>query len=352
MSAKLRAGISFTDGDYVDADGLRKLIEDAEILTPFYSEQVQDTVMAETDLILFYDASHDRFRAITRANLSAGSGLDPASNAQSITQNNHGLAVGEVLYFDGTWKKAKADAAATSEWIGVIQQVPDANTFLLVTSGRILGLSGLTAGTLYYLSDATAGALTSTAPTAITSNARPVLLATSTTAGYLRGVGEKIYPPEWLPGDMKHTARATLEDGWLECDGTAKSRATFANLFAAIGTAFGAGDGSTTFNIPDAKGRALVGAGTGSGLTARAMGAKFGAESMLLTAAHLKNLTFQVDAIYDSNNSGSIFYPWSDNTTQSGDHTNANTTIKTADAEQASVPTIGPSLCAKLLIKY
>lgn len=39
--------------------------------------------------------------------------------------------------------------------------------------------------------------------------------------------------------------------GWLECDGSAVSRTTYSDLFTAIGTTFGSGDGSTTFNIPD-----------------------------------------------------------------------------------------------------
>ena len=47
--------------------------------------------------------------------------------------------------------------------------------------------------------------------------------------------------------------------GWLICDGRAISRTTYANLFAIIGTQYGAGDGSTTFNIPNLKGKVVVG---------------------------------------------------------------------------------------------
>lgn len=43
---------------------------------------------------------------------------------------------------------------------------------------------------------------------------------------------------------------ATIPEGWLECDGSAVSRTTYADLFAVIGTKFGPGDGSTTFNLP------------------------------------------------------------------------------------------------------
>lgn len=48
-------------------------------------------------------------------------------------------------------------------------------------------------------------------------------------------------------------------DGWLFCDGTAISRTTYAALFAQISTLYGTGDGSTTFNLPDCRGRFLVG---------------------------------------------------------------------------------------------
>jgi microcystin-dependent protein len=50
--------------------------------------------------------------------------------------------------------------------------------------------------------------------------------------------------------------------GFLLCDGTAYSRTTYARLFAAIGTTYGAGDGSTTFNVPNGQGVFLRGAGS------------------------------------------------------------------------------------------
>jgi len=54
---------------------------------------------------------------------------------------------------------------------------------------------------------------------------------------------------------------ATAPSGWLLCQGQAVSRTTYADLFAAIGTAFGTGDGSTTFNVPDLRESAPVGVG-------------------------------------------------------------------------------------------
>lgn len=59
-------------------------------------------------------------------------------------------------------------------------------------------------------------------------------------------------------------AGSVVPIGWLACDGSAVSRATYAALFAAIGTTWGIGDGATTFNLPDMRGRVPVGDGTGT----------------------------------------------------------------------------------------
>lgn len=55
---------------------------------------------------------------------------------------------------------------------------------------------------------------------------------------------------------------ASAPGGWQLCDDTALSRTTYARLFAVIGTAYGTGDGSTTFNVPDLRDRVPLGKGT------------------------------------------------------------------------------------------
>jgi len=57
-------------------------------------------------------------------------------------------------------------------------------------------------------------------------------------------------------------AGSTAPTGFLACDGSAVLRATYATLFAAIGTTWGAGNGTTTFNVPDLRGTFLRGTGT------------------------------------------------------------------------------------------
>jgi microcystin-dependent protein len=91
----------------------------------------------------------------------------------------------------------------------------------------------------------------------------------------------------FIAGDIKLTARITPTAGWLTCDGSAVSRTTYADLFSAIGTAYGVGDGSTTFNLPDFLGRTAIGTGSGSGLTSRARGDKDGHETHQLTIAEM-----------------------------------------------------------------
>lgn len=51
---------------------------------------------------------------------------------------------------------------------------------------------------------------------------------------------------------------STVPSGFLECDGTAVSRTTYANLFAVVGTTYGSGDGSTTFGLPDLTDKCIV----------------------------------------------------------------------------------------------
>lgn len=66
------------------------------------------------------------------------------------------------------------------------------------------------------------------------------------------------------PGDIKMRAYPTVPSGWLHCDGAAVSRTTYAALFAVIGTTYGPGNGTTTFNLPDFDDRFPVGANGGS----------------------------------------------------------------------------------------
>ena len=69
-------------------------------------------------------------------------------------------------------------------------------------------------------------------------------------------------------GTIAQYAGSSAPADWLMADGSAVSRTTYAALFTAISTAYGAGDGSTTFNLPDLRGRTAVGLGTHADVSA------------------------------------------------------------------------------------
>lgn len=86
----------------------------------------------------------------------------------------------------------------------------------------------------------------------------------------------------WEPGDLKASARSSAPEGWLLCQGQAVSRTTYAALFSAIGTTFGEGNKTTTFNVPDGRNSSMIGA---SGT--HALGSKGGAETVTLTSGQM-----------------------------------------------------------------
>ncbi len=97
---------------------------------------------------------------------------------------------------------------------------------------------------------------------------------------------------------------ASLETGWLWCNGAAVSRTTYAALFTLISTTFGTGDGSTTFNVPDLRGRAPFGdddmggvtaagriTNAGSGIVGTTRGSSGGVESVVLDTTMIPSHT-------------------------------------------------------------
>lgn len=125
--------------------------------------------------------------------------------------------------------------------------------------------------------------------------------------GYTLGGGQSIYliydtvASRWraqsLPieiGTLKDFAGSTVPEGWLACDGSAVSRTTYAALFNEIGTTWGIGDGSTTFNVPDFRGRGAVGSGTGTvAETVAAASVNTGADTFTVSSNNTKWITGQ-----------------------------------------------------------
>jgi microcystin-dependent protein len=102
---------------------------------------------------------------------------------------------------------------------------------------------------------------------------------------------------------------ASLPSGFLECDGSNVSRSTYSALFAVVGTVYGAGDGSTTFGLPDLQNRVCLGRSNN-----KALASTGGAETVSQTGnvsvtAELANATLTTAQLATHNHSGGILGP-------------------------------------------
>ena len=123
-------------------------------------------------------ASNSTTQAATQQSIKAH--VAEAVSAVKVNQVAHGFAVQDPVYYDGiNWLHAKADDEATLG-VGIVSLVIDANNFRVTTDGEVTELSGLIPGEWYYVSDSTAGILT-TIESSIFSN--PILYAISETRG-------------------------------------------------------------------------------------------------------------------------------------------------------------------------
>lgn len=165
-----------------------------------------------------------------------------------------------------------------------------------------------------------------------------------------------------VPGALAPTgvvlpfAGATAPTGWLLCAGQIVSRATYAALFAVIGTAHGAGDGSTTFALPDMRGRVAAGkddmggsaAGrlttAGSGVNGVTLGAAGGAQDHALTEtqmpAHAHDLAMKYTTIGGAGSSRNYWTRSAPDTLFDGTVTNGAATKGGGAAHNNTQPTI------------
>ena len=142
-------------------------------------------------------------------------------------------------------------------------------------------------------------------------------------------------------------AGAAAPTGWLLCQGQAVSRTTYAQLFSVIGTTYGSGDGSTTFNLPDMRGRVAVGSD-----------ANWGCAAKRGETAHTQLLTEMAEHYHGfRNNDGQQVRAWvidesSADSLVNGSGSKASITWQTMSAGNSSpFNIIQPSLYLNYLIK-
>jgi microcystin-dependent protein len=146
---------------------------------------------------------------------------------------------------------------------------------------------------------------------------------------------------------------STAPPGWVLCDGAAYSSTDprYAGLFAAIGTTYGTGTSAGQFNVPDLRGRSVLGAGTGTGLSPRTVGQAVGAEAVSLEAQNMPPNPFP----------GFAFVLWDGVGTAAAQWFPANVGVPTGGVHRVvsrfiggngvPVPTVSPSMVASYMIR-
>ena len=181
-----------------------------------------------------YNSTNNAFEGYAAG---AWSAIGGSGSVSRITQNSHGFSVGHVLAFNGTnYVKAQADTSSNAEVVGIVSRVVDANTFEITLNGQVSGLTGLTAGGVYFLDPTTAGAITLTEPSVVGQISIPVGVASSTTTLYVapkRGVvvgsanaRTKIYLANGATTNVQSVSAYEAGElaGWVYLDGTSKYR--------------------------------------------------------------------------------------------------------------------------------
>lgn len=200
-----------------------------------------------------------------------------------------GVVTGDVVYYNaisGLYDKAIANGTGAQQLIGLA----DVDRGRIITFGVYNYLSGLVAGSTYYLSNTVYGGLTLSP----TGQQVPVGVAVSSSKFMIiPGYGGNFAPSSAgvLTGTIIDYAAPGTPTGYLYCDGSPVSRVTYAALFAVIGTTWGAGDGVNTFNLPDFRRKMSIGDGGAvqpySALASNALAGSGGYETHAQTEAEM-----------------------------------------------------------------
>jgi microcystin-dependent protein len=149
-------------------------------------------------------------------------------------------------------------------------------------------------------------------------------------------------------GTMLTYSGSSAPSGWLICDGSAISRTTYSSLFGVIGTTYGTGDGSSTFNIPNMKDKTVWGANGNLGTTKSA-----GLPSMSVGLRTSSGAGKSNGGSYTNGYLCQGYSKYSDNFTTWTNATNYNIISTNSNAVYGNSSTVQPpALCLNFIIKY
>lgn len=246
------------------------------------------------------------------------------SNSSQTTLNTNPIVLDSggraVIYGSGAYRQVVKDQDGNVVWDQLTSDTSSASNLgwgatssgtantQTISAGTFTGVDGQT---LYFLAGYTnTGSMTlnvnGTGATGVLKDGAggPIFLTGGeVVAGALIGVTYSVATGQfhlntnnnqWSPGQVGTFAMSTCPSGWVSADGSPVSRTvTYSGLYAAIGTTWGTGDGSTTFNVPDFRGVFLRGTGTNANPTVVAAGGAVGQS--------LGSTTYAVDTYLNHN---------------------------------------------------
>ena len=270
-----------------------------------------------------YDISVGTITATTYNNL-------PGSSFTITTGES--ISAGEVVRISGglLYKATNATSAGVTSVVGISTTTTAAGLTATVSSDYYSSFSGLTVGATYYVG--INGAKVTTEPTEY-----PITIGTAVSATRLN---ISIQEDKTTVGSIMAYTLGTKPNGTLLADGTLVSRTAHARLFGIIGTTYGAGDGSTTFGLPDFEGEFLRGLDSTRTIGDTQADATAVNGLATVTAGSHHHQMFQPDAVQDheftpptdTGSIGSLFY---------GDGDSAYSI--TESAYPTSAPSVGPT---------
>ena len=253
---------------------------------------------ADNNNLKIRNASNNGFTTVGSVN-SANLGLLPRAG---------GTMTGQLLGDDSSVAGSPAYAFDNDTDTGMFRSAANQVAFTCAgtkishfsSNGLFITSTG-SATTGIFLNDADNSAhISLKAPDVVSSNITYKLPASITNGGFLQTDGSGNLSFQIVAGVPSGSvfcmAVATVPSGYLECNGAAVSRTTYAALFAIIGTAYGTGNGSSTFNLPDLRGEFVRGFDNGRGVDngssiASSQSSQFGQQNHNVSASSSSSVT-------------------------------------------------------------